>query len=411
MTVFQMSDSDSTNDEDGPERRAQKQRERLHVSEAWQRNAVETKKLRHQRFLERQLRHEDDAKRVTAEKKTPACHSSSDETSDETSEESTGFESEAAVSVVAPAAMQRPPTREELANSNHADKFLVYLAVNNPGSSKPIPFIVLAQIKKIRRVHSQLFCDVIDFSCNQDQAHLLTIIDGQWDVARTLGRGDWNQDPERNYCSFKKHNRGFYALTKEQQAVAPRRPQYPKDLPVKLNCIDVGVNLVICILPRATSQIIISHGGYILSGTSSLIVSLLRASEHPHAVSFVESGKHERSKLVSNTVFEEKQKYFSDGAPKYPCGIKSCPAVLRWRHIANRHMQLHHALGPADPLLVGRSPKNRGHMYGCTYPCRVIIPGEDPCEFRAFKLFATANRHMKTSHGLLSGDDRLYISK
>jgi hypothetical protein len=426
MTVFQMSDSDTKDDKYGPTYRARKQRRRSHVTEASQQALVEAKRVRHQRLLERQHQREacDDAQRVAAES-TPVmpewvpwndgapCESDeSNYSSDETSESSTGFETEAAVSVVAPAAMQRPPTRKELDNDGHIGKFMVYLTVpeSNPASSNSIPSVVLAEIKGIRRDDAKLSYNVFDFSCNQDQAHLLTITDGHWDVARTHGRGRWNLDPARNYCTEARATKKYFAATKEQRAIMGRPKCWDERRPVKLpedkpNWIDVVVNLVVCILPRVTSGIIISHGGYMLSGTSSLIESLLRASTHAHAVAFVESGKRERRKLTSNTIVEEKQKIFTDGPPRFPCGVKSCPAVFRWTYQANEHMQYHHALGPDDPLLIRKAPNSR--VCG-KYPCRFVIPGEDPCEFRSFKKKTSANQHMQTSHGLLSGDNHLY---
>ena len=426
MTVFQMSDSDTKDDKYGPKYRARKQRRRSHVTEASQQALVEAKRLRHHRLLERRLQRAacDDAQRVAAESTpvmpervpwndgAPSCESDeSNCSSDETSESSTGFETEAAVSVVAPAAMQRPPTRKELDNDDHIGKFMVYLTVpeSNQASSNFIPSVVLAQIRGIRRDDAKLSYNVFDFSCNQDQAHLLTITDGHWDVARTKGRGGWNQDQTQNYCTRSRETKKFYALTKEQRAIMGRPKCWDASprtlLEDKLKWINVEVNLVVCVLPRVTSRIIVSHGGYILSGTSSLIVSLLRASTHAHAVSFVESGKHERRKLTSNNIVEEKQKIFTNGPPRFPCGVTSCPAVFRYTYQANQHMQYHHALGPDDSLLIRRMPNSR--VKG-KFPCRFLVPGSDPCEFRSFKLKTSANQHMQTSHGLLSGDNRLY---
>jgi hypothetical protein len=289
------------------------------------------------------------------------------------SESSDAFQTEAAVSVVVPVAMQRPPTLKELASlKTPVGRFLVYLAV--PGSNQAaidlVPFVVIAQIRQVRRHGTKMYYDMLNLSCDQEQAHLMTITDGHWDLTKA---DEW------------------------------RKIGFPDD---KANWVDVGVNLVICVLPMITCRFLLVTGGMLPSGTSSLIVSLLSASTHVHAKSFVESGNRERRlrplRPFHTKTFEEllKTEIYSDSPPIFPCGVRHCASMFRWKRHANLHMHTVHALSPDDASL---------YRFGrFLYPCRFKILGEDPCEFRNFKFFATANEHMRSSHGLQSDDTRLY---
>jgi hypothetical protein len=313
------------------------------------------------------------------------------------SETSDGFQTNAAVSVVAPAAMQRPPTTMELTDQSHVGKFVVYLAVPgiNQASTDINPFVVLARIGEIQGEGADLYYGVYDFACDQAQNHLKTITDGSWDV------------PPR--------------VSKSVECMSWRR-------------INVGVNLVVCILPRNSGRII-GSGGVLPSGTSSLIVSLLRASTHAHAVSFMESEHRERPPTSTmprplhrpdpgrTRVQRLQQEKLLGRYPcraMWPCEIpcydrgllaETCPRTIRaescprargfhGRMQANIHMQICHGLLHDDARLY--------YQGGWSYTCRFKVPGEDPCEFRSFKYVFNANEHMQTSHGLLSDDARLY---
>jgi hypothetical protein len=322
--------------------------------------------------------------------------------SDFSSESSSGFQTNAAVSVVAPAAMQRPPTTMEMDNSRNQGKYVVYLAVpgSNQAATDTLPFVVLANIMQIWREGADLYFGVYDFACDQAQNYLKTITDGSWDV------------PQPNYLRLN-----------------------PTGERLSWREINVGVNLVVCILPRKSGGII-DTGGVLPSGTSSLIVSLLRASTHAHAVSFMESEHRERPPTSTTPRvlrepalgrYESRRRAQNKLLGAFPCramwpceipcydrGLlaetcartivaESCPRArgFRGKYQANLHMLLCHGLSPDDP----RFYVGCGHKY---YPCKFKVPGEDPCEFRNFKYSFNSNEHMQTSHGLLSDDARLY---
>ena len=212
-----------------------------------------------------------------------------------------------------------------------------------------------------------------DFSCDQDQGHLDCITKDRWNVTTSA------EQPEQNWLLL-------------------------------------GKNLVICILPRVTCKIINSSGGFLLSGTRSLIVSLLRASEHEQAISFMKNS-NEFSNLpaprleVKESLEPEPEKKGGHkrkrrrNSHNVKCKVmvtseQLCGLKFDTRGAANRHMQIDHALWPEDTRLYT--------FFGVLYPCRFKLSGEDPCEFRRFRFLTSANDHMQSSHGVPCNDDRLY---
>jgi hypothetical protein len=253
--------------------------------------------------------------------------------------------------------MQRPPTLEELDDENHIGALCVYLRAF-PDES---PVVVLASIINIQRDDGKLYYATDDFDCTQDQTHVSTIRHGRWSAREIRMAG-----------------------------AAP-------------NWLDVQFNLVVCILPRGSSSLILTSGVF-LSGTSRLMLSILAASTHAHAVSFMQSGNRERHTIR----YSDSRVKPLPPMGKHPCRFM-CPGEIpcAFRHFrfatgSNQHMQINHGLWPDDDRL---------YLAGLFryYPCRFRISGEDPCEFRSFKFVVNANAHMQQSHGLLHDDDRLYL--